>query len=87
MYFYFVQCNGSNILWKHIVDLYYHNSGAHTNAPGVPCLVPKLRYEHIRLTSFSKMRVDLAAQVIKALIMCICMVRVQVQVYLCTCMY
>lgn len=56
-------CNGSNILWKHIVDLYYHNSGAHTNAPGVPCLVPKLRYEHIRLTSFSKMRVDLAAQV------------------------
>ena len=26
-------------------------------------LVPKLRYEHIYLTSFSKMRVDLAAQV------------------------
>ena len=26
-------------------------------------LVPKLKYEHIYLTSFSKMRVDLAAQV------------------------
>ena len=26
-------------------------------------LVPKLKYEHIHLSSFSKMRVDLAAQV------------------------
>ena len=26
-------------------------------------IVPKLKYEHIFLTSFSKMRVDLAAQV------------------------
>ena len=26
-------------------------------------LVPKLKYEHVYLTSFSKMRVDLAAQV------------------------
>ena len=26
-------------------------------------LVPKLKFEHVRLTSFSKMRVDLAAQV------------------------
>ncbi len=26
-------------------------------------MVPKLKYEHIKLTSFSKMRVDLAAQV------------------------
>ena len=26
-------------------------------------LVPKLKYEHVFLTSFSKMRVDLAAQV------------------------
>jgi len=26
--------------------------------------VPKLKYEHVNLTSFSKMRVDLAAQVI-----------------------
>lgn len=27
------------------------------------CLVPKIKYEHIYLNSFSKMRVDLAAQV------------------------
>lgn len=27
------------------------------------CIVPKLKYEHIYLNSFSKMRVDLAAQV------------------------
>ena len=26
-------------------------------------LVPKLKYEHVHLTNFSKMRVDLAAQV------------------------
>jgi len=26
-------------------------------------LLPKLKYEHIHLTAFSKMRVDLAAQV------------------------
>lgn len=37
-----------------------------TAAPGVS-LVPKLKYEHIYLTSFSKMRVDLAAQVIPLL--------------------
>lgn len=28
------------------------------------CLLPKLKYEHFRLTSFSKMHVDLAAQVL-----------------------
>ena len=28
-------------------------------------MVPKLKYEHIKLTSFSKMRVDLAAEVTK----------------------
>lgn len=31
-------------------------------APGL-ALVPKLKYEHVYLTSFSRMRVDLAAQV------------------------
>ena len=28
-------------------------------------VIPKLKYEHLKLTSFSKMRVDLAAQVAK----------------------
>ena len=31
--------------------------------PGLS-LVPKLKYEHIYLTSYSKMRVDLAVQVL-----------------------
>lgn len=34
----------------------------HTPALGIR-MVPKLKLEHISLTSFSKMRVDLAAQV------------------------
>ena len=33
-----------------------------TVTPGL-FLVPKLKFEHIHLTSYSKMRVDLAAQV------------------------
>ena len=49
--------------WCHIADLYDRSNGAQTDTPGVPCLVHKLKYEHIHLTSFSKMRVDLAAQV------------------------
>ena len=42
--------------------LYYRDAGAHREAAGL-ALVPKLKYEHIHLTSFSKMRVDLATQV------------------------
>ena len=57
-----LQCNGSPIDWKLVVELYLRNAGAHTATPGLS-LVPKLKYEHIYLTSFSKMRVDLAAQV------------------------
>lgn len=45
-----------------MVQLYKRNTGAHTNTPGLS-LVPKVKYEHVHLTSFSKMRVDLAAQV------------------------
>lgn len=56
------QCNGSSIDWKLVVELYQCNTGAYTATPGLS-LVPKIKYEHIYLTSFSKMRVDLAAQV------------------------
>ena len=42
--------------------LYQRNTGALTATPGLS-LVPKIKYEHVYLTSFSKMRVDLAAQV------------------------
>lgn len=42
--------------------MYQRNTGALTDTPGL-ALVHKLKYEHIYLTSFSKMRVDLAVQV------------------------
>ena len=56
------QCNGNTIEWKHVVDLYHRNAGMVTQTPGLS-IVPKLKYEHIHLNNFSKMRVDLAAQV------------------------
>ena len=43
------------------MDVYEKSCGAITNTPGLSLV--KLRYEHVYLTSFSKMRVDLAAQV------------------------
>lgn len=56
-----IQCNGKEIKWRHLIDLYYRNHSS--KYPGL-ALLPKVKYEHVRLTSFSKMRVDLAAQVI-----------------------
>ena len=44
------------------MELYKRNTGATTTTPGL-LLVPKIKYEHVYLTNFSKMRVDLAAQV------------------------
>ena len=55
------QCNGKEISWSHLVDLYMCDRG-NKETPSL-VLVPKLKYEHVYLTSFSKMRVDLAAQV------------------------
>ncbi len=57
LYFHFLH-NGKGILWQHLVGLYAKDSG---KASGLS-MVPKLKFEHINLTSFSKMRVDLAAQ-------------------------
>ena len=54
-----LQCNGKGIKWKHLAALYKCDSGAVRDAPGLS-LVPKLKWEHIHLMSFSKMRVDLA---------------------------
>ena len=42
--------------------LYRNDKGADREAPGL-AMVPILKYEHLHLTSFSRMRVDLAAQV------------------------
>ena len=47
---------------RHIEQLYHMDSGTQSSTPGLS-LVPKLKYEHIYLNSFAKMRVDLAAQV------------------------
>ena len=58
--FLFIQCNGKEISWERVVDLYYQDNAKPVHLKRVP----KLKYEHIQLTSFSKMRVDLAAQVL-----------------------
>ena len=57
-----LQVRGKNISWQHLMQLYHGGLGAKRNAGGLS-LIPKLKYEHLYLTSFSKMRVDLAAQV------------------------
>ena len=63
------QCQGKDLSWSHIVALYLRNGGAATGLN----LIPKLKYEHVYLTSHSKMRVDLAAQV------CTCVLYIYVQ--------
>ena len=58
--------NGKQISWCHLEELYKEDTGASEGPVGLH-LVPKLKYEHIHLSSFSKMRVDLAVQVCKGL--------------------
>ena len=45
--------------WSHLESLYEKDT---RKATGL-AMIPELKYEHIKLTSFSKMRVDLATQV------------------------
>ena len=47
------------MLWSHLTDLYKRDTAA---SQGVR-MIPNIKFEHISLNSFSKMRVDLAAQV------------------------
>ena len=61
-----IQCNGMDISWRHLTELYEKNR-SHAPDAGL-ALLPKLKYEHLHLTSYSKMRVDLAAQVSAPLI-------------------
>ena len=56
------QVNGQFIEWKYLQDLYEKLSATAVSSHGLS-LVPKLKREHVQLTSFSRMRVDLAAQV------------------------
>lgn len=53
----FAQINGQDISWQHLVSLYNEHKGKGLT------IQKKLKWEHIKLTSYSKMRVDLAAQV------------------------
>lgn len=48
--------------WQHVVELVDKISSTAIASGGLS-LVPKLKQEHINLTSYSRMRVDLAAQV------------------------
>ena len=56
------QNNGKVIAWRHLQDLYARDSGSVREQPGL-AMMPKLKYEHVHLNSFSKMQVDLATQV------------------------
>ena len=53
-----LQNNGKNISWDHLSSL-YENHCLNSELS----IVKKLRYEHIHMTGFSKMRIDLVAQV------------------------
>ena len=57
----YFQRDESNILFQHITELYYRDR---EKSMGL-LLLPKIKLEHIQVTSFSRMWVDLAAQVLQ----------------------
>ena len=56
------QNNGQYIKWEHIEQLYRNLTATAQQSHGLS-LLPKLKLEHVCLTSYSRMRVDLATQV------------------------
>jgi len=52
--------DGHYVLWQHIVQLFYQDV-----ENGLK-LMPRLTYDHIKLNSYSTMRVSLAAQVLSS---------------------
>ena len=54
--------NGQYIAWDQVRSLYQQLSTMYVNSGGLT-LLPKLKLEHVNLTSFSCLRMDLAAQV------------------------
>uniref|UniRef100_A0A1X7TLU3 Transposable element P transposase n=1 Tax=Amphimedon queenslandica TaxID=400682 RepID=A0A1X7TLU3_AMPQE len=54
-----MEINGKQVSWKHIESLYKKS----VETTGLT-IIPKIKHEHIYVTPFSKMRVDLAAQVL-----------------------
>ena len=64
MFSFFPQKNGKHILWSHVLNLYEKVTHTAVASNGLSLsLLPKLKNEHVSLTSYSRMRVDLAAQV------------------------
>lgn len=61
-YYLCAQVNGQSIKWSHVQELYDKKFTTSVASSGLS-LLPKLKREHVHLTSFSRMRVDLAAQV------------------------
>ena len=49
---------GHYVLWQHITSMFYQDLDSGLK------LLPRLSYEHINLTAYSVMRVNLAAQVL-----------------------
>ena len=89
----YLQCKGKPIAWSHLEDLYEKDTRSGQEATGLH-LVPKLNFENIYLSSFSKMRVDLAAQVISTctctfvyMYLYICVVCTNMYMCLHTCIY
>ena len=54
----FMWNNGQHLLFRHIADMYYHDQEFALHR------LPKLTLDHVVLTSFSKMKVKLAVQVL-----------------------
>ena len=57
-----MQINGKDILWKHLWTLYDAKMSMSTRSSGL-FLLKKLTKEHLHLTSYGKMKMNLAAQV------------------------
>lgn len=57
-----MQNNTKELSWRHIEKVYEASRALSAASHGLN-LIPKVGYEHIHLTSYSKMRVDLAAEV------------------------
>ena len=52
--------NGVLVLWKHMAQMFYEDADNGLK------LLPKVTYDHINLNAYSKMRVNLAVQVLSA---------------------
>ena len=59
---FYIQIRGKPISWRHLEEIYKAKLALSQRSNGL-FLIDKLKLEHVQLTSFSRMRVDLAAQV------------------------